>query len=561
MSGRLFRFDRRTYLRAMAALPAGLALGTLGSERVLAAPPTFSIANVPVGAVPRSLAIGDVNNDGSPDVAVANFNAGTVNVLLNDGHGNLTNAPGSPITFPAANLVHFADFNLDGKRDLVVLNLQNGVLHRRLGNGDGTFGPIVTSPVPNNVTDFVPILLYTSPHIGIAMTVGASSTPGASNTVQIYSGDGLGGFTPKSHASTGTTPIAIATTILTNGTLLIATANYDAGNVSVFKQQTDDSLSPVPGSPFAVGTQPASQPFGVTFGNFGGIGTPGLVSTNFGDNTFTSFHVLNSGACTLAQTAGTGQGPFSPALGDFNGDGKPDLVITAFTGNTVGFHIGNGDGTFGGDITIDINNALRPTDLAVTDLNGDGRPDFLTANQESNNVTVALNTTTPYAKPSPFLIDVTPAMGSSSGGTRFTLKCSGAQQGAVVKFAIITRLGESFDATDVVVSPDGKTITGLTPDIGPILNASGITGGIITIINPDGQSSFEFHESYVDALFIFTSQLPVRQPGAPVIGEPNPVPVVQPVGAPVPGVPNPVPVVQPGGPPGGGVPAPIPTHR
>ena len=34
------------------------------------------------------------------------------------------------------------------------------------------------------------------------------------------------------------------------------------------------------------------------------------------------------------------------AVGDFNGDGKPDLVVANYDSNTVSVLLGNGDGTF-----------------------------------------------------------------------------------------------------------------------------------------------------------------------------------------------------------------------
>src|SRR5205085_1029888 len=90
------------------------------------------------GFVPFSMAVGDLNNDGNPDVVVGNFGAHTVSVLLGDGKGTFA-APQSFATgfYPGAAAV--ADVNGDGKPDLIVANLLVSTVSVLLGNGDGTF--------------------------------------------------------------------------------------------------------------------------------------------------------------------------------------------------------------------------------------------------------------------------------------------------------------------------------------------------------------------------------------------------------------------------------------
>ena len=75
------------------------------------------------GSSPVSVAVGDFNGDGTPDLAVANnlYSYGTVSVLLGNGDGSFQaaqnfGAGGSPAS------VAVGDFNGDGTADLAVAN-------------------------------------------------------------------------------------------------------------------------------------------------------------------------------------------------------------------------------------------------------------------------------------------------------------------------------------------------------------------------------------------------------------------------------------------------------
>src|SRR5437667_249170 len=70
---------------------------------------------------PSSAAIGDLNGDGRPDLAVADYNSNNVSVLLGNGNGTFQAAVNYPAgTYPSS--VAIGDLNGDGKPDLVVAN-------------------------------------------------------------------------------------------------------------------------------------------------------------------------------------------------------------------------------------------------------------------------------------------------------------------------------------------------------------------------------------------------------------------------------------------------------
>ena len=53
-----------------------------------------------------------------------------------------------------------------------------------------------------------------------------------------------------------------------------------------------------------------------------------------------------NGTFQAQQTFATDHGPISVALGDVNGDGKPDIVVANQNSNAVSVLLGNGNGTF-----------------------------------------------------------------------------------------------------------------------------------------------------------------------------------------------------------------------
>ena len=81
--------------------------------------------------------------------------------------------------------------------------------------------------------------------------------------------------------------------------------------------------------------------------------------------------------------------PYSVSVGDFNGDGKLDIVTANVESNTVSVLLRNADNT-GFDPKVDFATGLKPWSVSVGDFNGDGKLDLVTANGNSNTVSVLL---------------------------------------------------------------------------------------------------------------------------------------------------------------------------
>ena len=109
--------------------------GSSGSPSATGFAPATSYA---AGDGPVSVAIGDLNGDGNPDLATANLYTGTFSVLLSRGDG--TFGPKRDYRTGAdPRAVAIRDLNGDGKPDAVTVSSDANTVAVRLNRGDGTF--------------------------------------------------------------------------------------------------------------------------------------------------------------------------------------------------------------------------------------------------------------------------------------------------------------------------------------------------------------------------------------------------------------------------------------
>ena len=85
-------------------------------------------------------------------------------------------------------------------------------------------------------------------------------------------------------------------------------------------------------------------------------------------------------------------GATSVAIADVSGDGIPDLLVAtgSTAGGLVGVLTGKGDGTFNPEVTYG-SGGVNPLALAVADVNGDGKPDVVVANQCADDTCTSSN--------------------------------------------------------------------------------------------------------------------------------------------------------------------------
>jgi hypothetical protein len=343
---------------------------------------------VPVASGPESIAISDFNGDGIPDLATANVNGNQLPILLGNGSGGFNPAPGSPIAINRPYFVAAADFNGDGKKDLAVANNQSaaGTVTVLLGNGSGGFSPAVVgngdSLVSVAVGDF-----NADGHLDIAATNNVTS-----GAVTVLLGNGNGGFSPApdSPFPAGNGPRSVVVADFNgDGKEDLADTNFGSNDVKILLGDGAGGFSPAPGSPISIG----SEPDYLATGDFNGDGKPDLAIPDTGSNDVTI--LLGNGDGTLSPAPGSpievGSNPSGAAVGDFDGDGKPDLAVTDYGSNDVAVLLGSGTGEFSPAAGSPVAAGNTPYFVAAGDLNGDGQPDLAVANYVGNNVAIYLN--------------------------------------------------------------------------------------------------------------------------------------------------------------------------
>ncbi len=197
------------------------------------------------GTNASSLVAADFNNDGKPDLAVADNTApGDVRLLINDGTGNFNLAGTFPTGLINPDHIAAADFNNDGYQDIIVSSSSNsnttgGIAVLLNQFGTGFTRPVRTNALPGTpLRDFAVVDLNQDGHPDIIVSTDTATGPTGQfssftlDNVFALVGNGDGTFqaaVPYLAGDFGDKPIAAPSFLATTGSPLLRLTTFTTG--------------------------------------------------------------------------------------------------------------------------------------------------------------------------------------------------------------------------------------------------------------------------------------------------------------------------------------------
>ncbi|MGA2357550.1 MAG: FG-GAP-like repeat-containing protein [Terriglobales bacterium] len=398
---------------------------------------SYTVGNSGATGIDDGVVAADVNGDGKLDLLAINSGDNSVTVLLGNGDGTfqtgaLYSACNRSGCEPVALTV--GDFNNDGHPDLALVSTdaaQQSGIYILLNNGNGTFqSPVFYSSssqmggFPDGESGIASADLNGDGNLDLVMTNNAGAW--------VFLGNGDGTFqAPINYGAPYADTLALADV---NGdkTLDLVVPDFYNSTVWVLLGNGDGTFKPAvayatdwfPESivvadfnddgklDFAVGSDNGPM-ITLAFGNGDGtfqtgpnydIGNwTGQVAADFNNDGNLDVAVYNSAVLQvmLGNSHGGLGSPITTSMpgldvtwmaaGDVNGDGKPDLVAANDVSNpSIAVFIGNGNGTFNPPVTYSTGSTQTPSFLVLADVNNDGKPDAIVSNADGS-LSVLLN--------------------------------------------------------------------------------------------------------------------------------------------------------------------------
>jgi gliding motility-associated-like protein len=149
------------------------------------------------------------------------------------------------------------------------------------------------------------------------------------------------------------------------------------------------------------------RPTFVAAGDLNGDGKPELIVVNRYGNSVSVFKNISTiGTIDASSFASkidfaTGLNPDYVALADLDLDGKPEIIVTNYSGRSISVYrnittTGNIDtGSFAARVDFDTGAGTGPYGLAIADLDSDGKPDMVIADDARDVISIFKNTSIP----------------------------------------------------------------------------------------------------------------------------------------------------------------------
>lgn len=325
----------------------------------------------------ETVIVRDLDGDGAPDIVTSGNQVdelGTFSIFANRGDGTFA-AERLFVTGFGQKVEAVGDLDGDGIPDIVASDYWSIgiVVYRGKGAFDFDRGvPYVTATHggPTFITDY--------DHDGKADVISLSFGSGNPVRVHFFRGNGDATLASKNTFETDLANASTPSLRTINGVLEILASErsghlglirYDGGIVSV--SRTDAG----PGFDLAC-----------TFADVNGDGIADIIDTNDSQSDHESIFI------TLARADGTLRErtqltarrkvmfPVALRVADVDGDGHADLVVSDFRANNLDYFRGDGAGGFAEAVAIDAGAPVNA--FEIKDVNGDGFPDIVTANND-----------------------------------------------------------------------------------------------------------------------------------------------------------------------------------
>ena len=350
------------------------------------------------GIYPHSVVVADFNGDGKPDLFVSRGSSSQVTVLTNTGSsGSISFA--APLYFPGmpSDMQGSAvgDLDGDGKPDVVVTN----------GVGDTSVSVFRNSSAGSTISFDNPLRFVTNagPYSVAIGDLDGDGKPdlaianNGSNYITLYKNTSTPGsisFSNRTDILVGTNPYGIAIADLDKDGKAELVVSTEGGSSSLYvikNVSTPGSFSF--GSPVSYANLAGA--FTLAIGDLDGDGNPDIAATGGNPSGVLILrNISTSGNLLFDQPKSFEAGNYTVdvSIRDLDGDSKPELIAVNRYGNSVSVlknRSTNGNIDFETHVDYPVGDA--PLIAAIADLDGDGRPDIITANSSDDKISILRN--------------------------------------------------------------------------------------------------------------------------------------------------------------------------